>query len=62
MTSCGQQEIKNNSLTYEKVENVTKDTTHQKISSYKVNRKAILLGENIKLFDENFKEIKDISY
>ena len=62
MTSCGQQETKNNSGTIEKVENVTKDTTDQKIIFYKVNGKAILLGDNIKLLDENFKEIKDISY
>ena len=62
MTSCGQQETKNNSLTTEKVENVTKDTTDQKITFYKVNGKAILLGDNIKLLDENFKEIKNISY
>ncbi len=36
MTSCGQQETKNNSLTTKKVENVTKDTTDQKIPFYKV--------------------------
>lgn len=46
----------------EKVEGIKTDTTHTKITFYKVNGKGILLGDNIKLLDENFKEIKDIGY
>jgi len=61
-TSCGQQEAKTNSVKTDKVESATKDTADQKITFYRVNGKAILLGDNIKLLDENFKEIKDISY
>ena len=38
------------------------NTNNIKITFYKVNGKGILLGDNIKLLDENFKEIKDISY
>lgn len=60
--SCGQQENKTNQGTTEKVENVKTDTNQTKITFYKVNGKGILLGDNIKLLDENFKEIKDISY
>ncbi len=62
LTSCGQQETKTNSVITDKVESVTKDTSDNKVTFYKVNGKAILLGDNIKLLDENFKEIKDISY
>ncbi len=62
LISCRQQQTKTNSKTTKKVESVTKGKTHQKITFSKVNRKAFLLGENIKLLDENFKEIKDISF
>jgi len=62
LTSCGQQETKTNSVNTDKVESVTKDTTDKKVTFYKVNGKAILLGDNIKLLDENFKVIKDISF
>jgi hypothetical protein len=37
-------------------------TTQQALSFTKANGKAILLGKNMKLLDENFEEIKDISY
>ena len=62
LISCGQQENKTNQATTEKVENLTTDTSQTKITFCKVNGKGILLGNNIKLLDENFKEIKDISY
>lgn len=60
--SCGQQENKTNQGTTEKVESVKTDTNQTKITFYKYNGKGILLGDNIKLLDENFIEIKDISY
>ena len=56
------QENKTNKKTTEKHESVKTDTNNIKITFYKVNGKGILLGDNIKLLDENFKEIKDISY
>jgi hypothetical protein len=59
--SCGQQENKINQETTEKAESVKTDTNEIKITFYKVNGKGILLGDNITLLDENFKEIKDIS-
>jgi hypothetical protein len=61
LISCGQQN-KPNQETTEKVESVNIDTMKSKITFYKVNGKGILLGNNIKLLDEDFKEIKDISY
>ena len=39
-----------------------KSKTDPKITFYKVNGRAVLLGENIKLLDENYEEVKDISY
>ncbi|NHM02824.1 hypothetical protein [Flavobacterium difficile] len=62
LISCGQQENKTKQETTEKVENFTTDTNQTKITFYKVNGKGILLGDDIKLLDENFKVIKDISY
>ena len=62
LISCRQQENKSNFEATDKVESVSKDTTDHKITFYKVNGKGILLGDNIKLLDENFKEIKDISF
>jgi hypothetical protein len=62
LTSCSQQESKINSENSEKIDSVGIDTTNLKNTFYKVNGKAILLGDNIKLLDENFKEIKDISF
>jgi hypothetical protein len=62
LISCGQQENKTNQATTKKLENLTIDTNQTKITFYKINGKGILLGDNIKLLDENFKEIKDISY
>lgn len=62
LISCEQLENKPNQATTEKVENLTTDTNQTKITFYKFNGKGILLGDNIKLLDENFKEIKDISY
>ncbi|MCU4190170.1 hypothetical protein M9Q43_13485 [Flavobacterium sp. HXWNR29] len=62
LISCGQQENKTNQATTEKVENLTTDTSHTKITFCKVNGKGILLGDNLKLLNGNFKEIKDISY
>lgn len=62
LISCGQQENKTSNQTTKKIESVKSDTNQTKITFYKVNGKGILLGGNIKLLDENFKEIKDISY
>jgi len=62
LISCRQQENKTNSEATAKVETVSNDTTDEKINFYKVNQKGIILGQNIKLLDENFKEIKDISF
>lgn len=62
LISCGQQERKTKQETTEKVEGITTDANQTEITFYKVNRKGILLGNNIKLLDENFKEIKDVSY
>ena len=62
LTACAQKETKSNTVNTYNVKSVTNDTTVKKVTSYKVNRKAILIGENIKLLDENFKVIKDISY
>jgi hypothetical protein len=62
LISCGQQDNKTTQETTQKEESIKTDTTKIKITFYKVNGKGILLGDNIKLLDENFKEIKDISY
>ncbi|MDX1908279.1 MAG: hypothetical protein SF053_14680 [Bacteroidia bacterium] len=62
LISCGQQENKTSNQTIEKIESVKSDMNQTKITFYKVNGKGILLGGNIKLLDENYKEIKDISY
>lgn len=62
LISCGQHENKTNQATTEKVESLTTDTNQTEITFYKVNGRVILLGDNIKLLDGNFKEIKDISY
>ena len=62
LASCAQQETNTNSVNSDKVVSATKDTTDQKITFYKVNGKAILLGDNINLLDGNFQVIKDISY
>jgi len=62
LISCGQQENRTNQETTEKVESVKTDTNQIKITFYNVNGKGILLGDDIKLLDENFKEIRDISY
>jgi hypothetical protein len=61
LISCGQQENKTNNQTLEKVESVKTDTNEIKITFYEVNGKGVLLGDNIKLLDENFNEIRDIS-
>lgn len=61
LTSCVQQKVKTNSENAEHT-NISQDITATKITFYKVNSKAILIGENIKLLDEDIKEIKDISY
>lgn len=60
--SCGRQENKMKQETSEKSESVKTETDQTKITFNKVNGKGILLGDNIKLLDENYKEIKDISY
>ena len=60
--SCGQQENKTNQGATKKIESVKTETDQTKITFYKVNGKGILLGDDIKLLDENFKIIKDISY
>ncbi len=62
LISCGQQESQTNKEITEKVDTVKTDTNQIKITFYKVNGKGILLGDDIKLLDENLKEIKDISY
>ncbi len=60
--SYGQQGNKTSLRATEKVESVKTNTNEIKITFYNVNQKGILLGDNIKLLGENFKEIKDISY
>ena len=62
LISCGQQDNKTAQDTTGNKKSVKTDTTEIKITFYKVNGKGILLGDNIKLLDENFREIKDISY
>ena len=59
--SCGKQENKTSVVTTEKTERIVQDTTASKIIFHKTNGKAVLLGNDIKLLDGNFKEIKDIS-
>ncbi len=61
LISCGQQENKTNQDTTEKSESIKTDSNQPKITFYKANGRVILLGNNIKLLDANFKEIKDIS-
>lgn len=60
-TLCCSHKVKTNSENTEHTNNKI-DITTTKITFYKVNSQAILLGENIKLLDENIEEIKDISY
>lgn len=60
--SCGQQENKTNQRQIEKADSLKTKTTDYEITFYKVNSTGILLGDNIKLLDKNFKEIKDITY
>jgi hypothetical protein len=62
LLSCGQEASKTSQEAIEKIESVKTNTNEIKITFYKVNVKAILLGNEIKLLDKNFKEIKDISY
>lgn len=62
LISSAQLESKTNNQAPEKVESAQTDTTEDKVTFYRVNRKGILLGDNIKLLDEKFKEIKDISH
>lgn len=62
LISCGQQENKTKDEKTEKVEGIKTDTTQTKITFYKVNGKGVLLGDNIKLLDDNLKEIKNISF
>lgn len=60
--SCLQQQNKTSKQTPKKVESAKTNTNENKITFYKVKGRGILLGSNIKLLDENFEEIKDISY
>lgn len=62
LTFCGRLETKTSLTNNGKVLSVTNDTTNKKITFYKVHGTAILIGDNIKLLDENFKVIKDISF
>ncbi|WP_407482825.1 hypothetical protein [Elizabethkingia meningoseptica] len=61
VASCGKQEPKSSSAPTEKTEYPVQDTTASKITFHKAGGKAVLLGNDIKLLDGNFKEIKDIS-
>ena len=61
-TSCGQQEPKTTSEVLDKFDREIIETTNPKVIFHKVDAKAILLGKSIKLLDNQFKEIKDISY
>ena len=61
LISCGKQENKTSVVTTEKTEHTVQDTTVSKTAFQKVSGKAVLLGDRIKLLDNNFKEIKDIS-
>ena len=61
--SCAQQE--KNQLEEEVIDRVqenTVPTNSTKITFNKINGKAILLGQSIKLLDDNLQEIEDISY
>lgn len=62
LISCGHQENHKNNETAEKVEVVQSDTRKVKITFSRINGRGILLGNEIKLLDENLKVIKDISY
>lgn len=62
LISCEQQSNKTSSATAEKVDSSKTETDKIKNTFYNAIRRGILLGDNIKLLDENFKEIKDISY
>jgi hypothetical protein len=62
LISSAKQEKKTSNQAPQKVENAKTDTSANNVIFYKVNGKGILLGSNIKLLDEKFKEIKDISY
>lgn len=61
LMSCGKQENKTSAVTTEKTEHIVQDTTASKITFHKTDGKAVLLGNDIKLLDGNFKETKDIS-
>lgn len=61
LVSCVPNETSSHSENINVAGNGTNDTTISKITFYKVNGKAILLGKSIKLLDESLAEIKDIS-
>jgi hypothetical protein len=58
--SCGQKETNTKLESPAKTNIVSKN--NKKIKFNKIKGKAILLGDNIKLLDENFNEIMDISF
>lgn len=61
LVSCAQKETTSDPENTSETAIAAKDTLPEKVSYYKVNGKAILLGNPIKLLDEQFKETKDIS-
>jgi hypothetical protein len=62
LTTYGKAETIANMSNIRIVASVNIDTTYKKITFYKVNGEAILLGDSISLLDQNFNVIKDISY
>lgn len=61
LVGCGQKATNSDSENSSTTAIATKDTLPEKVSYYKVNGKAILLGDPIKLLDEQLKETKDIT-
>lgn len=60
--SCGQKENKGSLEKTDTIQSITNDTILPKVTFYKVKAKAVLLGDNIQLLDENLKVVKDISF
>lgn len=61
-TSCEQNEIKKDLGSRLKQEIVKESKDNKKITFNKVKGRAIVLGSKIRLLDDNFKEIRDITF
>lgn len=62
LNSCGHPDGNPGLEQIENADSVKIDSSKIKVDFDKVNGKGILIGENIKLLDQNFQEIKDITY